>query len=205
MTCTLVFDTETTGLPLRKEAHSHEGQPWVIQLAAILYRDSDQAAIGHFSTYILPSNGVLRGKIPNEKFWQENKLLASDIEPTAMSLLVSMNIFERFASRADRIVAHNMAFDELLMRTAYYRAYGNQTFDFHDRPKFCTMETLTDVMRLPGKIPGKYKWPNLAEAYKKFVDPAGFANAHDAMNDVQACAKVLFAVEQQGIPLIAIK
>ena len=63
------------------------------------------------------------------------------------------------------------------------------------------MESLTDVMKLRGKIPGKYKWPNLAEAYAAYVDPAGFTDAHDAMADVQACARVLHAIEDNAIPL----
>jgi len=52
------------------------------------------------------------------------------------------------------------------------------------------MKSSTDICRLPGKIPGKYKWPSLQEAYKMFIDPNGFDGAHDAMVDVNACLKV---------------
>jgi hypothetical protein len=42
------------------------------------------------------------------------------------------------------------------------------------------------------------------EAYRAYVDTDGFDGAHDAMNDVQATAEVLFAIERMSIPLVQI-
>lgn len=198
---TLVFDTETTGLPIRGAAPDLAKQPWVIQLAAILYRDSDQWPVGHMSTYLIPEHGEHKGSFGTDKFFHDNKLTGEFVLPSAMPTDLGIRIFNQFLSRANRLVAHNMAFDQGRMRDTYRRLTGNLHSSFENIPKICTMETLTDVMKLPGRFPGKFKWPNLAECYKEFVDPAGFADAHDAMNDVSACAKVLFAVEAKGIPL----
>ena len=109
-------------------------------------------------------------------------------------------MFNQILRRAHRLVAHNMAFDAPRM-TDQYRRLGVVSELFESIPKFCTMESLTDVMKLPAKFPGKYKWPNLAEAYAAYVDPAGFTDAHDAMADVQACARVLHAIEDNAFPL----
>jgi DNA polymerase III epsilon subunit-like protein len=202
MTYTLVFDTETTGLPPRG-IQPLEVQPWIIQIAAILYRDRDRVPSAHFSTFLLPEDGELRGVQPTDKFFVENKLTAEWTTPSALPLRTGFAVFNQLLQRADRVVAHNMAFDCGRMRDNYRRLLGELYSPFEQTPRFCTMETLTPVMKLPGRFPGKYKWPNLAEAYKELVNPAGFSDAHDAMNDVQACAAVLHAIEDRSIPLFA--
>lgn len=204
MSYTLVFDTETTGLPQRGAAPELTKQPWIVQLAAILYRDSDQWPVGHMSTFLIPEHGDMKGSFGTEKFFVDNKLTEEFILPSAMPTDLGIRIFNQFLGRANRCVAHNMAFDQGRMRDTYRRLTGKLHAPFENLPRVCTMETLTPIMKLEGKFPGKYKWPNLAEAYKKFVDPEGFKDAHDAMNDVQACAKVLFAVEAAGIKLTTV-
>lgn len=199
MTYTLVYDTETTGLPPKRNDNLPD-QPWVLQLACILYRDSDLWPVGHFSSYLIPEHGHLRGAFPDSDFHRANKLDAEHVLPSAMPLELGLKMFNHYLRRADRLVAHNMAFDAPRMRDQYRRC-GITNPIFADIPKICTMESLTNVMRLRGKIPGKFKWPSLAEAYAAYVDPAGFTDAHDAMADVQACARVLHALEAKGIPL----
>jgi len=65
------------------------------------------------------------------------------------------------------------------------------------------MKTLEPIMKLPGKY--GYKFPTLDEAYRAYVDPMGFEGAHDAMKDVEACAAVLWAIEDNGFPLWTLK
>ena len=58
------------------------------------------------------------------------------------------------------------------------------------------MTMASDIMKLPptAKMVAagflKNKPPNLTEAYKHFVDPAGFQGAHGALADARACALV---------------
>jgi len=199
MSFTLVFDTETTGLPPKRDLRL-EAQPWILQLACILYRDSDRWPVAHLSTYVAPTHGDLAGEFPDSDFHRQNKLTAEHVLASALPLETTFRMFNQLLRRATRLVAHNMAYDAPRMNEHYRRLDASSEL-FESVPKFCTMETLTPVLRLPGKIPGKFKWPSLAESYAALVDPAGFTDAHDAMADVQACARVLHAIEDKNMIL----
>ena len=115
---TLIFDTETTGLP-PKGNPKIEACPWIIQLAAILY--NGERPVGHFSTFVEPMHEGVSGTIPDEKFWVENHLTYAEIMPTALELKMAMSMFNKFLAAADRVVAHNTQFDDKLMQYSYQR------------------------------------------------------------------------------------
>ena len=199
---TLVFDTETTGLPPKKKADKIlENMPYIIQLAAILY--DGQRPVGHFSCMVQPVTPLGSGRIPREPFWKDNRLLEEDIKECWLPTELALTIFHQYVCLADRIVAHNTKFDRDRVEDTLTRLDANST-EWSNAPKFCTMQSLTEVLKIPSPWGRGFKWPNLDEAYRALVDPAGFEDAHDAMADVAACAKVLFAMEDRGIPLLRI-
>lgn len=177
----LVFDTETTGLPSRKRNPALTDQPYIIQLAAVLYEG--RRPVSHFSTFVFPEHGNHAGEIPDEKFWQDNGLTHEVVYSSGMPLELSMKMFNQYLRRADRVVAHNMRFDSKLIDYSFERM-GITSEHWDTKPKVCTMLTLEPIMKLPAKWGKGYKWPNLDESYRKYVDPAGFSGAHDAMIDV---------------------
>lgn len=197
---TLVFDTETTGLPPRGNK-SLTKMPYIIQLAAVLFKD--QRPVGHLSCMVDPTTPMGRGVIPQEKFWVDNKLTTSDISDCWLPTELAFKMFDQYLRLADRTVAHNSKFDEARIEDTFERL-GVSSVHWEDTPKFCTMNSLTNHLKIPGPSwSNDYKWPNLEEAYRALVDPYGFEDAHDAMADVQACAKVLFAIEDLGLPLLS--
>lgn len=199
---TLVYDTETTGLP-PKGASKLSERPYVIQLAAVLYNET--SPIGHFSTFLRPGHGDHEVEIPKAKFWQDNGLTVERMSPTWMELALGLKIFNNFLRKADRVVAHNARFDHGRVTDSFRRVLaGEVSEEWSSLPHYCTMLTLEPVMKLPSKWGKGYKWPNLDEAYRAYVDPKGFSGAHDAMIDVNACAEVLFAIEALSIPLARI-
>jgi len=193
---TLVYDTETTGVP-PKGPMQLETMPYVIQLAAILYED--QRPVAHMSTFIRLPDGV---RIPEEKFFLENGLTNERVAKFGGEIHRVLDQFFELEAMADRIVAHNAAFDNKLMDAMLRRAQEPALLAcWREADKRCTMLSLVDVLKIPGKWRGSYKWPRLDEAYKRLVDVGGFEGAHDALVDVQACAEVLWKIEEYGYDL----
>lgn len=213
---TLVFDTETTGVRPRKPkgapkdwkpSLSHE--PALVQLAAMLFEGT--RPVSHLSCFLHPKGGDKNPvPIPDPAFSKSGDFAADKeffdgagitqdvVDAVGLDYRVGLGVLNNMVRVSDRIVAHNMQFDDPIIRAAYSRISASQR-QWWDTPKFCTIHSLTDVMKLPGKW--GFKWPSLDEAYRYYVDPDGFDGAHDAMVDVVACSKILFAVEELGIPL----
>lgn len=190
---TLVFDTETTGKAKMKEPQRLHIQPYVVQLAAILYLDRKVVAEVNFIGD--PSFKGDRMSIPPGAT-KVHGITDAMVEAAAFDYKVLVPIFNQLLRKADRLAAHNMEFDLLLARAMFTRIAAS-----HERlleiPKVCTMLSAKPVLKLPGMY-GDYKWPSLEESYGALVDEKGFEGAHDGMVDARACAAVLFALEDAG-------
>lgn len=199
----LLFDTETTGLPPRGETDFRK-YPYMIQLAAKLVDGPRIIAQFSFFTFAWDEKGELV-PIPKEPFFLEQGYTDDFIAQNAYNPLIALAALMRLSGKANRWIAHNAQFDIRIVLAAIHRYCDEEQkakFRISDLPPiFCTKETLTSVCKLPGKFPGKYKWPSLDEAYRHMVDPAGFSGAHDAMNDVSALHTIVLACESNSIPL----
>lgn len=187
----LIFDTETTGFARFNDPWEHPDQPHIVQIAARLVEDGKLYAA--FQTVVNCMVESTEGALKVHKITKETcdrvGMLPSTVAYTFGSL----------AARADRLVAHNMKFDIILVGALLHRAREFETASrLLSKPKFCTMQALTPIMKIPSKR-GGYKWPKLIEAYKEFIDPAGFEGAHDAMADVIACEKVFNYCKSIGL------
>ena len=197
---TLVYDTETNGMRPRGKADLDK-EPFLVQLAAILFED--RRPVGHLSCFCIPEFKGNRAAIPKEKFFIDSGITDEIVNSVGVPYKVALGMLNNLVRRADRIVAHNILFDDPIIRAAYSRIAAPQQ-EWWSTPKYCTMQTLTDVLKIPGKY-GKNKWPTLDESYRSLVDPEGFDGAHDAMADAQAAANVLWATEDKGVDLWKLK
>lgn len=192
---TLVFDTETTGKADFKQKHRLHIQPYLVQLGAQLYHD--RRLVAEVNILGDPSFKGDRVSIPPGAT-EVHGITDELIEAASFDYKLVVPIFNNLVKKADRLVAHNMEYDFLIARAMFTRIAAS-----HDAlleiPKVCTMKSSETVLKLPGKY--GYKWPSLDEAYRALVDADGFEGAHDAMEDVRACAAVLFALEDAGHPL----
>ncbi len=181
----IVFDTETTGLPLNYKAPVEDLNNWprVIQLAYSLF-DKNHNLIKKVCTLIKPDGWV----IPNEKFWIDNGYSQekSLLEGTLFKEVLQEYIEDRL--KCKYAIAHNINFDSKILRAEMFRYGFKQEFE---GKKICTMMKSTNYCQIPNAKGNNTKWPNLTELHNHLFK-AGFQGAHDAGADVEACAKCFF-------------
>lgn len=178
-----------------KKAVEALSQPYIVQLAALVY--DDRKLVGAINLLCNPVDATgSRVMIPAEAT-KVHGISNEMVESTGLPLKTIAAIFNSLVRNTDRLVAHNMDFDSRIMAGTYLRS-GFSIESLQVPKRVCTMKASENVLKLPGKFPGKFKWPTLDEAYRHLVDPAGFDGAHDALVDAKACAEVLWKLEDAG-------
>ncbi len=189
----LIFDTETTGLPQRYNAPLNDFGNWprVVQLAWQLH-DETGALIEHHSEIIIPEGFEIpfaASKIHHiTTDWALNN---------GKSLKTVLDRFSKALNRANFYAGHNIEFDRKVLGAEFLRLGLDDLFDqkvFVDTKS----EATTAFCALPGGKGGKFKWPSLLELHTKLFGQA-FSEAHNAAFDVDANAKVFFALIERGI------
>jgi DNA polymerase III subunit epsilon len=176
----LIYDTETTSLPLWNSAFNHPDQARVIQLAALVLDDSYEE-VASFSTLIQPDGWVIT---PGAQM--AHGITLEDCARKGIFIKTALAVFSEFERLCHVHVAHNIKFDSFLLDVERSHCKVPQGRPYSEQ--YCTMLNTTEVCKLPGKF-GKYKWPKLIEAYQHIFHDT-FEGAHDALADVRACAKV---------------
>lgn len=191
---TTVFDTETTGLPTDwKSDHTHPGWPEIVQFGMVVFDDRYPV----FELGCLLSN-------PAMEIEQE----AQNVHGIDVSMLMKWGIDRGetlhrvvdWMEKSNRLVAHNAGFDKKVLKAGIHRNPRVLPDPFMGRPTLCTMKSSMAICKIPGNH-GTYKWPKLSEAYASIVDKSGFQDAHNALADVWACARILFKLEDGGVKL----
>lgn len=188
----LVFDTETSGIPLFSEPSDDPRQPHVVDIACSLF-DATGLEIDRYDTIINP--GV---EIPEEVA----RLHGITTEIAQTEGCEPSEAFDRFIDlwqRSTVIVGHNVSFDLRMVRILGARVTGEK-WENH-RPTFCTMRSTTNMCRIEKAKPrfsGDFKWPNLSEATRHFFGH-DHENAHRARPDCDASARIFFHLKEQGI------
>lgn len=195
----LVFDTETTGLPLFGEPSEDPRQPHIVQLAAMLVDTDTRKVLASLDLIIRPDGWV----IP-EDVAKIHGITTERAMDEGVSERLAVEMFMELWSRADFRIAHNESFDARILRIALHRfpmaAYPP---DFWSGGRCdCTARMATPIMNLPPTermlAVGRAhpKTPNLQEAFTFFTG-ANLIDAHSAMADAQACWRVWCAIKDR--------
>ena len=183
----LFFDTETSDLPDYKSGPGPH-QPHVVQLAAVL---ADGAA-GDGPERVLATLVKPEGWTIDPDAQAKHRISAERAAAEGIAIAQALEQFDDLLSKADLVVAHNVKFDRLLIDSEYLRLARRAAW-----PRtFCTMETCTNILRLPGRY--GFKWPRLDEAYRHFFN-ADNPGAHDALADVRACQAIFQELVRRGL------
>ena len=188
----LFFDTETSGLPKFKSPNSDPGQPWIVQLAAVL-STNDKVLMS--MNFIIQSGGLPI----HPKALEVHGISTNLADKIGFEPQVAFSTFLQMAEKADKLICHNTSFDMRLLEILATRLDHYQ--DFVDtvivKPHVCTMIKSTNFCKLPTKW-GKFKWPKLTELHAILFDE-DFEGAHDALNDVYATQRCYYELIRRGI------
>lgn len=183
MSLIIVFDTETSGMPDWKSPSEQPHQPHIVEIAGILH-NPDGSVIDSYSAIVRPDGWVSDEEaLAKHGITQE---MAMDVGiPEAEAIEGFMALYDRASIRA----AHNATFDDRIMRIGLKRFFSEERAEQFKvtTEKFCTC----NQSRAPV---GLKKVPTLAEAYKHFFGE-DLVEAHRAMPDAQACARIYFALQ----------
>ncbi|MEI7751316.1 MAG: 3'-5' exonuclease [Candidatus Omnitrophota bacterium] len=186
----LFFDTETTGLPKSWKAPVSDTANWphIVQIAWALFDDSGKQLAFHDyiikpEGFVIPEGATAIHGISTDKALKEGRPAAEVLEE-----------FSGAIQGAARLVAHNLDFDEKMVRVELLRQ--GMPDGLGEIPRICTMKASTKYC----KIPGLYgdKWPKLSELHIKLFE-VDFEDQHNAASDVLCCAKCFFELRRRAV------
>lgn len=190
----LFFDTETTGLPKDWKAPSSAVNNWprMVQIAWVLTDDAGNT-LETYSAIVRPEGFV----IPRE---------ASDIHRVTQARALAegqplpdvLAAFTATMAKARQLVAHNIAFDEMILGCEYHRVTGKDPL--RKIARACTMKNdeIIEWAAIPPHRYGSYKWPTLEQLHRKLFK-TGVPDAHDALVDVEATVRCYFELRRRGV------
>jgi DNA polymerase-3 subunit epsilon len=197
----LIFDTETTGLPIKTAALNDPSQPHLMQLAYI-YRDGD---VERARVNLLVASGV----DPHPRAEAVHGISRDLADRCGLCERIATEMFFSMLTQSDLVVAHNMAFDSWIMNIALGRYTPAGSLPIYWPSIYCTMEQAKIPCKVPATAkqiaagfarPGHYKAPTLAEAVRILCGHE-LEGAHDAMADVIGCAEVFDKLADPGVRL----
>ena len=177
----LFFDTETTG----KDPHTAR----MVQLAWSCF-NSECKEIESKAVLIQP-NGF---EIP-EDTTAIHGITTKMATDEGIPLKEALVDFMAQLKQVEFLIAHNIAYDIGIIRNELKREELEASPLLEIR-KVCTMKQTTEFCKLPGYY--GYKWPRLEELHTILFN-SSFDGAHDAKNDVRACAACYFKLKEEGV------
>lgn len=192
----LIYDTETTGLPLFRDPSDDPRQPHIVEIAAGLYDLESGECAKAWSTIVAPDGWIIPDDVVEIHGITTERATAEGI-PEAEALLM----FDELRAEAQVRVGHNESFDARILRIAYKRFRGVETADaWKAEPAECTCRMATPILSLPPTERMRQfnfkgaKSANLTECIKHFFNE-DHTGAHGAGPDRDACARVYFHIK----------
>ena len=187
----LVFDCETTGLPIdyKGSIYNSDNWPFIVQLSFILF-DCEKLKVLTKKDLIIkvdnipPSSTTIHGI--TQEYSNEHGILIKD----------ALDEFNKLAKKANRLVAHNLQFDKKMIIVESIRNKQASVF-LEKRNEYCTMKTSVQLCKIERQFKDgtKYfKYPTLTELHMHLFnkEPTG---QHNALYDILICLRCYFYKE----------
>lgn len=185
MNLALVYDTETSGIPLWKQPSEDPGQPHIVTISASLVDIFERRVVANMDVIVKPDGW----EITEETFAihgisQQAALRYGIPEDVAVDALYAL------ASAADFRIGFNETFDARMIRIGLKRMQDEESAEaFKAQETFC-------VMRGCHKVMGG-KWPKLVEAYQHFFGKP-MEGAHTSRGDALATLELYYALQERS-------
>ena len=194
------YDTETTGLPLFRDPSDDPCQPHLVDICILAF-NADGALVDSFEAMIRPDGWVIPAEVTAIHGITNEMVMDLGI-PESEALDGFMAIHDRAGLR----VAHNINFDDRIMRIALSRYRGKEAADaFKATAGYCTATHAKPICQLPPtekmkatNFRNSFKTPTVAEALLHFTGEE-LIGGHRARPDTEACARVYFAMNPPAL------
>jgi DNA polymerase III epsilon subunit-like protein len=178
----LVFDTETTGLPLKGSVVSPETWPHIVQFSFIFVDTETGKHEAH--------DFILKGRFEiDTEAVNVHGITKQRSDTCGFDFKDVYAIFELYLARAEFLVAHNIQFDLNMLRVECAR--HGICFPEKDLPvQYCTMKKNVARCALYSDK-GYAKFPKLSELYFHFFQAEPKA-LHNSLVDTYACLRCFY-------------
>lgn len=192
MTRTVIFDTETTGLPkLRRISALDKKDNWP-DLVSICWRTFENGVETGKQYHLIKPMGWT---IASEATAIHG--ITNEMAEQGDDLREVLTLFRKDITNADTIVAHNLDFDKNVILHAFLWRLNEPIVFWPDRADFCTAEVTKSILKLPSKYPRPgdiYKMPTLNELYEYIFHESAPPNDHSAERDVDVLQRIYWAL-----------
>lgn len=192
-----IFDTETSGLPVRPSTYRRYADPFT---ETDLYNNARLVEIAYI-TYVLNEESGERLLLDQRSmlvkpcgFHITNSFIHGITHDMANTHGYSIhNVLEHFmdvVNRTDILVCHNVDFDKNIMSAELVKNKNIESAThLYSKTFVCTMKTATDKYKMK-------RFPTLQNLYKSIVPPQSqsWEQQHRAMDDAQRTAECYFVL-----------
>jgi len=173
----LVFDTETSGLPIKGAKVSSETWPYIVQFSFV-FIDTDT---GNHEAH----DYIIKGPFTiDEDAVKIHGITKRRSDECGFDFRDVFEIFKLYLDRSEFIVAHNIDFDLNMLRVECLRR-GVEFEDSKLPVTYCTMKKNVDRCGLLNER-GYAKYPKLSELYDHFFHRE-VKSLHNSLVDTYVC------------------
>ena len=190
-----IFDTETTGLPKGYNAPWYKGDlwPYIVQFSWLVY-DTEEGMIIDDKDKVIkidPNIEITPESIEKHGITME---ISQASDYTIKDALID---FGNAIKECDVVVAHNIKFDDNMIKCEYQRNGVYNFMDHFEGMKFCTMKKSVKICKIKkisktGNV--YYKWPTLEELHYNLFRQKP-TNLHNSLVDIFVCFRCFYKIK----------
>lgn len=188
---TIILDTETTGLPLKKDSSIYNSAEWpfIVQLSYMIYDDETHEILADVNDYIAIDKSCIISPASHEVHGLTHEFLQSNGIPIKDAL----HKLKKHMNSCNLAVGHNISFDKriLLAECIRHKIFLNM------KNTYCTMKECKDICNIEcTKKNGEtyIKYPSLKELhYALFCH--NVKNLHNASIDILICMRCYYKIK----------